>query len=209
MQHTASLAAISLLAFSLLAAVVSQKSHPDYLHNQPLWPSDVSLMLSLPGTPWATAPVFRHPYNDVHAHRSPGKPAADVGLGNAGLQSLALHEEKTIELQVQSHLGEGTLRVMLETSPDLQLLSSETEWRFELDGAETFQVPVTLLAHREGQHYVHLFVEHIDTDGTTSARALATEFRVGMPLVQKTYAKSFHMGSQDSVVSLPGRETIY
>jgi hypothetical protein len=193
-QSKISLTVLGVLGLSMLAAVVWQQSHPHYPHYQQQW----HYKMASSETP------------DVHdhEHRSPGKPAADVHLASAGLQALPLLETTPVHLALQTHM-QGQVRVTLETSPQLQLVKGASEQVFNLDGNGTLQLPLSLMATREGQHYVHLFIEHTDATGITTARALATEFRVGMPLMEKLFDKQLSMADPDRLVSLPGRETIY
>lgn len=200
-QSKISLTVLGVLGLAMLTAVVWQQSHPNYPHYQPLW--QTTEKQSRPH-----APLVEHSHEGFHEHRSPGKPAADVTLESSGLQALALYEATQVELELQTHL-KGQLRVTLETSPQLQLLNGSAEHSFVLGESDTVQLPVSLMASSEGRHYVHLMIEHTDASGITTARALATEFRVGMPLVEKLFDKSLSMADPNRLVSLPGRETIY
>ncbi len=206
MQYTATLAAIGLLFLTALAATAARQLPPGMLIHQAPWPNDGSLMLQ-PAAEQRLLPAPRH-HLDVHAHRSPGKPSIDVELLSPGLRSLPLAVAQTVELQLQTHLRDGFLRVHLEASGDLLFVGSTTDWEFELDGTETLRLPVELIATSDGQHYLHLFIEHRDSAGQVSARALATEFRVGVPLLKQAFAKTLHARAQPEVISLPGQETI-
>lgn len=199
-QSKISLTVLGILGLSMLVAVVWQQSHRHYPHYQPLWHT----------APYAKAHLsaVEHSHTDTHEHRSPGKPAADVSLDSPGLQALALLETTQVNLALRTHL-QGQLRISLETSPHLQLVGGGSEQVVHLDGDDTLQLPLSLMATSEGRHYVHLFVEHTDASGITTARALATEFRVGLPLLEKLSDKNLSMGDANRLVSLPGRETIY
>jgi hypothetical protein len=203
-QSKISLTVLGVLGLAMLTAVVWQQSHPHYPHYQPLW--QTTEKQSRPLSEHAAS--VEHSHEGFHEHRSPGKPAADVTLESSGLQALALHEATQVDLELQTHL-KGQLRVTLETSPQLQLVNGNLEHSFILETSDTVHLPLNLMATSEGRHYVHLMIEHTDATGVTTARALATEFRVGMPLVEKLFDKNLSMGDPNRLVSLPGRETIY
>lgn len=205
-QSKISLTVLGALGLSMLAAVTWQKSHQHLPHYQPLWHYKVTA----PKAPLAPAWSLDsgHSHSHKHEHRSPGKPAADVSLLSSGLQSLPLLEVTPVDLALDAG-ARGQLRISLETSPQLQLVGGSSEQVFQLGDNGMVQLPLNLLATSEGRHYVHLFVEHTDLKGVTTARALATEFRVGLPLVGKLFDKNLSMADPNRVVSLPGRETIY
>lgn len=207
-QSKISLTVLGFLGLSLLAAVSLQQSHAHYPHYQPLWQAPTYALpqpLSLHGHETGTALVAAA---HSHEHRSPGKPAADVSLESAGLQALPLLETTRVNLALETHLA-GQVRVTLQTSPELQLVDGASEQHFQLADSGTLDLPLSLLATSAGQHYVHLFIEHTDTAGVTTARALATEFRVGVPLVEKLADKGVRMSDANGLVRLPGHETIY
>jgi hypothetical protein len=206
-QSKISLTVLGFLGLSVLAAVAWQQSHPHYPHYQPLWHA-ANYALSQPLSWKAEAVHAVSMTAHVHEHRSPGKPAADISLESAGLQALPLLETTPVNLILEAHLA-GQVRVTLQTSPQLQLVDGASEQTFHLGDSGTLELPLSLMATSEGRHYVHLFIEHTDAAGVTTARALATEFRVGVPLVEKLSEKSLRMSNANNLVSLPGHETIY
>lgn len=213
-QSKISLTVLGVLGLSMLAAMVWQQSHAHFPHYQPLWHYGVST----PKAPLTPSWSHRHTESDSHHHShhqhgaheysSPGKPAAGVTLVSRGLQSLPLLETSQVSLTLQTG-APGRVRITLETSPQLQLLGGASEQVLDLEGSDTLQLPLNLMAVSEGRHYVHMFIEHTDANGTTTARALATEFRVGLPLVEKSFDKHLSLADPNRQVSLPGRETIY
>lgn len=228
MQYAASLTAIGVLSISLAAAVTAQMIYPDQMLQQPMWPTDVPLMMRLQETRFAKPDISpiktsEHRVDTAiqvaaahdHEHRSPGKPGADVTLASAGIRTLTLGSPRDLQLQLLSHLPEGSLHVRLETSDDLQLLSATQEWDFELHGEQMLTLPITVMAMADGQHYVHLFIEQVDELGNASARALATELRVGGGFIANSYEKSFSHEKSFSTASrsefsvMPVAETIY
>jgi len=235
MQYAASLTAIGVLSISLAAAVTAQMVYPDQMLQQPMWPTDVPLMMRLQETRFgkpdiSPAKTSQHTSDGAsvlvaaaheHEHRSPGKPGADVTLASAGIRTLTLGSPSDLQLQLQSHLPAGSLHVRVEPSDDLQLLSDSRVWDFELHGEQVLTLPLTVQALVDGQHYVHLFIEHVDAEGNTSARALATELRVGEGFITNTdesslsyeksfsYDKNFSTASRSEFSAMPVQETIY
>lgn len=212
MQYAASLTAIGVLSLSLIAAVAEQLSTPEQMLQQPMWPTDSALILQLQQStarPFELKTSGHHHHHHDHEHRSPGKPGADVALTSPGIRALPLGDTRDLELAIQSHLTDGTLQIQLETSQDLQMVSGTHEWNFELNGAQTLTLPITVQALAEGQHYVHVFIEHVNDDGARTTRALATELRTGTGFIAKAYAKSFSGESASEYRALPASEAIY
>lgn len=223
MHSTTPLTAIGVLTLGLLVAVAAQLSYPDQMLQQPMWPTDTSLMLRLQESQATKAPakesktslhlghVHLHAYGqcDHAGYRSPGKPGAEVTLASAPVQTLPLGTVETVELALASSLPPGTVRVALAASEGLALVGADREWQFSTSAGQPIVLPIHVQAATEGQHHVHLFVEHIDGEGTRSARALAAEFRVGGGSLEKAFAKSFSTAVQSEFSSLPAREVIY
>jgi hypothetical protein len=211
MQYAASLTAIGVLSLSLIAAVAAQLSSPERMLQQPMWPTDMPLMLQLQDSPARPLELKTsvHSRHHHHEHRSPGKPGADVALAGPGIRTLALGETRELDLEIQSHLSQGSLHIRLEPSQDLQLVSITREWDFQLNGERSLALPIAVQALAEGQHYMHVFIEHTDPHGVGTTRALATEFRVGDGFLTNAYAKSFSMESRSDYRALPAREEIY
>lgn len=206
MRYAASLTAAGVLSLSLVAAMVA----PHHQLQPSMWQAtDVPLMwqpLALDPVHSATstsAPPSRHQYH------SPGKPGADVELLSPGVRTFSLHQVHELELKIHSHHPQGSLHIALKPSGDLQLLSGTQEWRFELKGPSTLTLPIQVHTQVEGQHYVHIFIEHQDPNGTLTTRALATELRTGDKLQTKAYAKSFRAGTASPYRTLPASEEIY
>jgi len=132
-----------------------------------------------------------------------------VALVSPGIRTLPLGDARELELAIQSHLSQGSLYIRLEPSQDLQLASGVREWHFELNGARTLTLPITVQALAEGQHYIHVFIEHIDEHGIGTTRALATELRTDDGLLTNAYAKSFSAQRYSEYRTLPASETIY
>ena len=130
-------------------------------------------------------------------------------LVSPGIRTLSLGTTRNLELEIQSHLSRGSLHIRLEPSQDLQLVSDTREWNIDVTGERTLALPISIQALVEGQHYVHVFIEHIDEHGIGTARALATEFRVGDGFLTNAYAKSFSMESRSEYRTLPASEVIY
>jgi hypothetical protein len=222
MQYATSLTAIGALSLSLIVAMAAQLSAPEQMLQQPAWPTGMPLMLQLQERHTqpleVKAPAHAHRNNvhrnnahqhDAHEHRSPGKPGADVALVSPGIRTLPLGDARELELAIQSHLSQGSLYIRLEPSQDLQLASGVREWHFELNGARTLTLPITVQALAEGQHYIHVFIEHIDEHGIGTTRALATELRTDDGLLTNAYAKSFSAQRYSEYRTLPASETIY
>ena len=211
MQYAASLTAIGVLSLSLIAAVAAQWSSPHRMLQQPTWPTDMHLMLQLQENQARRLELktSAHNHHHDHEHRSPGKPGADVALAGAGIRTLAVGEIHELELAMQSHLVHGSLHVRLEPSQDLHLVSDVREWHFDVEGESVLTLPIAVQARAEGQHYVHVFIEHVDQHGVTTSRALATEFRTFDEPLTKAYAKSFSVESHSEYRALPAIESIY
>lgn len=215
MQYATPLAVIGALSMSLIIAVAAQLSSPQHMLQQPMWPMDMPLMLQLqndPARPLELKTSVRshhHHTGHHHHHRSPGKPGADVALTGPGVRTLVLGEVRSLELAIQSHMTDGTLQIQLETSQDLQMVSGTHRWDFELNGTQTLSLPIAVQALAEGQHYVHVFIEHVSDDGARTTRALATEFRVGDSFATRAYAKHFSKESGSEYRALPANEVIY
>lgn len=186
MHYAAALMAAGILSLSLLAAVVMPQPLASQVHVAP--PEET---------------------RQAHHHRSPGKPGADVTLVSPGIRTLLLGDTQTLELLIQSHHRHGTLHVRVEPSQELQMLSDARQWSFALSDQEVLALPLTLQALAEGLHYLHVFIEHIDPDGTHSTRALATEFRTADHVQAPAYAKSLRAGTANPYRALPVSEEIY
>lgn len=211
MQYAASLTAIGVLSLSLIAAVVAQLSSPQRMLQQPMWPTDMHLMLQLQENQARRLELktSAHGHHHDHEHRSPGKPGADVTMAGAGIRTLAVGETREMQLEMQSHLVQGSLHIRLEPSQDLQLVSNTQEWHFDLSGESSLKLPIAVQALAEGQHYVHVFIEHVDEHGVSTSRALATEFRTFDEPLTNAYAKSFSVESRSEYRTLPASESIY
>lgn len=211
MKYAASLTAIGVLSLSLIAAVVAQLSSPQRMLQQPMWPTDMHLMLQLQENQARRLELktSAHGHHHDHEHRSPGKPGADVTIAGAGIRTLAVGETREMDLEMQSHLVQGSLHIRLEPSQDLQLVSNTQEWHFDLGGERSLKLPIAVQALAEGQHYVHVFIEHVDEHGVSTSRALATEFRTFDESLTKAYAKSFSVESRSEYRTLPASESIY
>lgn len=211
MPYAASLTALGVLSLSLMAALVAHLSSPQLMLDHATWPAPVMQMQRLQETHGKTG-AFRtshHPKaHHHHEHRSPGKPGADVALVGGGVQTLTLASPRDLELELASHLTRGLVRIQLDASADLELLGAVREWNFDVDGNQTLRLPITLRANAEGQHYVHLFIEHEDVDGNTTARALAAPFHVGQRL-GNLHEKSLSAAAASEFRTLPAREVIY
>lgn len=186
MHYAAALMAAGILSLSLLAAVVMPQPLASQVHVAP--PEET---------------------RQAHHHRSPGKPGADVALVSPGIRTLLLGDTQALELQIQSHHTHGALHIRVVPSQDLKMLSGVRQWSFELSGQQVLALPLTVQTLAEGQHYLHVFIEHIDQDGTRTSRALATEFRTADHVQTRAYAKSFHAGTASPYRTLPAREEIY
>lgn len=199
MRHTATLTSHGGLSLGLLVALVIL-----LVVVATQWPTFTGPVAQAPGVASKTSAA--HPHH--HEHRSPGKPGADITLVGAGVQTLPLGNPRDLKLTLASHLPPGAVRIQLESSPQLELLGSERQWQFEVNGQQTLQLPVTVHANGEGLHYVHLFIEHQDAHGNTTARALAAAFRVGHAL-PNLYEKNISTATRSEYNTLPAREVIY
>jgi len=207
MHNAASFAAVGVFCLSLMTAIAAHWSSPVLRLNQPAWP-DASLprqqVMHL-----ESAHHHAHTAHHSHEHRSPGKPGADVSLTGGAIYNLAAGVPLDLLLTLHSHLPQGSLHIRLEPSAELELLSGTQEWNFVVDGEQTLTLPITVRAQADGQHHGFIFIEHIGTDGTSSARALATEFRVGGGFAANLYEKSFSAPKHSEFKALPAQEEIY
>jgi hypothetical protein len=205
MQYATSLTAVGVFCLSLMAAMAAHWSSPELMLSQPMWPGDASLMrlqvMHLESTD--------HQAHQGHEHRSPGKPGADVALAGSAIYALTAGVPLDLELKLHSHLPRGSLHIRLQPSAELELLSATQEWNFALDGEQTLTLPITVRANSDGQHHGFIFVEHTDVDGNSSARALATEFRVGGGFTANLYEKHFSAAKHSEFKVLPAKEEIY
>lgn len=215
MPYAASLTAIGVLSLSLMAAMVAHLSSPQLMLDHATGSAPVIQMQRLQETHGKTGAfktshhLHHHPKaRHHHEHRSPGKPGAAVALVGGGVQTLTLASPRDLELTLESHLTRGLVRVQLDASADLELLGAVREWNFDVDGNQTLRLPITVRANAEGQHYVHLFIEHEDVDGNTTARALAAPFHVGQRL-GNLHEKSLSAAAASEFRTLPAREVIY
>lgn len=211
MQYATSLTAIGVLTLSLAVAVAAQLTSPQQMLHQPTWPTDMHLMLQIQENQARRLELktSAHDHHHQHEHRSPGKPGADVALVSPGIRTLTLGENSALTLEIQSHLAQGSLHIRLQPSQDLQLVSDTREWHFDLTSERAVALPITVQAVAEGQHYVHVFIEHVDQHGVTTSRALATEFRTFDESLANTYAKSFSLKNPSEYRTLPASESIY
>lgn len=118
--------------------------------------------------------------HETAQHKVPhGKPAAAITLISEGVQAIELMNSTQLELVLKSQVSDGIIDIRLKVDEALQLLSTTTQWSF--DPAENSQLvlPIEVIAQRNGNHYVHLFIDHHALDGTHTARALAVEIKVG------------------------------
>ena len=210
MQYATSLTAIGVFCFSLIAAIATHWSSPELMLNQPIWPGDASFMRQQ----LMHLESHRHPthYNGTHhghEHRSPGKPGADVSLAGNAIYTLTAGVPRDLMLKLHSHLTQGSLHIRLHPSAGLELLSAAQEWNFALNGEQTLTLPITVRANSNGQHHGYIFIEHRSADGSSSARALATEFRVGGGFVTNLYEKNFRAAKSSEFKVMPAKEEIY
>lgn len=142
-------------------------------------------------------------------YRSPGKPGAEIHLVSAAIHRIPLGAIETLQLELASQLPKGSLQINVEPSEGLTLIDAKNEWHFTIDNSQNLSLPIHVRADQEGQHYVHLFVQHNAEDGAYAARALASEIRVGDMDFEPVYAKSFKGDKASEVRSLPAQETIF
>jgi hypothetical protein len=206
-QSKISVAVLGVLGFAMLLAVIWQQSNPHYPHYQPLWQETLHTDRAAPSRP-SHALLHKHSHEGAGLYTSPGKPGTEVSLLSDAQQSLPLLQTSQVKLQLQSHLTQGQLRVTLETSPQLQLLNGAAEVVFDLEQGRPLELPLALRAETEGLHHVHMFIEHRDPSGISTARALAAEFRVGAAPMEKLFDKQVTLADADRLISLPGRESI-
>src|SRR5690606_20403110 len=187
MRYTVSLTAAGILSLGLITGLTAQLFHSDELSL-----SGQTAQAEMPQMAFE-AHSHSHDHLDLNRsdYRSPGKPGADVTLISPQIRALPLGVASELQLEMTSHLPKGTLRVSLELSDGLTLTSGEREWQFDVEGAESVTLPIGVQADIDGQHYIHLFIEHQSENGVSSARALATEIRVGGGILHNMQAKSF------------------
>lgn len=131
----------------------------------------------------------------VHEHKLPseelphGKPAAAIALVTDGVQSLELMQSKKLDLVLQSRLGDGSVDIRLEAGGALQLLSASHKWTLDAATSPRIVLPIEVIAEDNGEHHLHIFIDHRNNDGKHTARALAIEFKVGAPEEMKLYSK--------------------
>lgn len=140
-----------------------------------------------------------------------GKPAAAIGLISQSIQSLNLLQRTELELVLQSHVADGTVEITIETDDALQLHSSLSQWTFSAAGNAQMVMPLEVAAQSNGTHYLHLFINHIDSAGMHTSRAFAVEFNVGVSEEVKLYAKQESIGvdAHPQVVPFTAQEQIF
>ena len=137
-----------------------------------------------------------------------GKPGSQIVALESVAQSLGLHEQKAVVLELATPLRTGALHIHVQTDDGLMLVGPDTDWQFELGKTSRIRLPVTLYAASEGRQYVHIFAEFTDSEGTRSARALAWEVNVGQASLAKQHYKPDERLAPEVVV-LPANETVY
>jgi hypothetical protein len=187
----------------LLLSLVSTAAAPQ------LFPLEKSASQATPNQQPNFIPAWVKSVTQHSAYQSPGKPSVAVSLLGNPIFDAPLDQPKSVELVLDTSLKSGDITVSLAPSANLSILNSDLSWNFSLSSEQPLGIPLIISAKTEGQHFVNIFVTHRDENGQTNTRALAAEFRVNMPTIHKSYAKSIRMGDGNSVHKLKSVETIY
>lgn len=151
---------------------------------------------------------------ELHLHDeiylSPGKPSAAVVLLSDGVQTLELQRPTKLNLQLQNRAIDGTVTVSVTSDNLLQLLSARQQWSFQAAQTPVINLPLELVAHADGAHHLHLFIEHVSATGAVNPRAMALQFNVGASPATMMYSKhSADNAEQPGVIRLQADEEIY
>lgn len=138
---------------------------------------------------WLPSAAMADEHPVVHPELPHGKPAAAIALVSDAVQTLELMHSKQLDVILQSHLSEGTVDIRLQTGESLQLLSATDQWSLNAAAHPRIVLPIEVIAQREGDHHLHIFISHLADDGTQTARALAVAFKVGEPEKMKLHSK--------------------
>lgn len=146
-----------------------------------------------------------------HDRRHHGKPGAEVFLEGRQTFTLEAGQAKTVTLKLRSDNTSDKLWVDIQPSPGLTLISATQQWQLDLSEKQQLVLPVEVMAHEDGEHYLHLYVTQRNAEGQLSTRALASAFKLGeqaQDLVH--YYKSEHSHKAGPTYrSMPAQETIY
>lgn len=139
-----------------------------------------------------------------------GKPATAIVLVTQGVQTLELMHSRRLDLVLQNHLRDGTINIRLEAGEALQLLSFNQQWTVDAATSPRIVLPIEVMADRNGEHHLHIFIDHHSPEGTRTARALAVEFKVGNAEETKLFSKhDAATSARPTTVVLKAEEEIF
>lgn len=138
------------------------------------------------------------------------KPGADIELASASTQYVNNQGFAQFELQLESHIHGGDLEIALTGSDELTLHSAQQQWQLNLTDNPTIALPVKVESHSAKPQFLNVFLQHTDTSGFVSRRALAVKVVRAEDEVTAYFAKSFSAPSPNNmVISMAGDERIY
>lgn len=155
-----------------------------------------------------SAILVDHQASQVHEHRSPGKPGAQVRLTGPSRYTLPLGEAGKLNLALQAAPEQGLLTVEVKLGDGLTLIAGEVQGQLNLAESQELVLPIEVLASVPGEHFVHLFTRIEDSFGATTSRALAVPVLAGEVGESHHYKSTVPTKSAAEWIKLPVSETI-
>ena len=142
------------------------------------------------------------------AHKKEIKPGAAVSLASVNLVTIDANQTSEIIVLLKAQSAIGTIHVETNTSEGLELISSAVAQDLSLNQDGYYQLPVSILAPRNGRYYLNLQVT-INNDEYISSRVLAVIIQVG-PLTDAINLppRMLKSTTNENVISLPAQEKI-
>ncbi|MES2676470.1 MAG: hypothetical protein V4660_19685 [Pseudomonadota bacterium] len=136
------------------------------------------------------------------------KPGAPVILASA--KSVTINENKAsiIKLLLKAQFGSEVIDVKVSSSEGLQVLSDTEIKNVQLNADGYYQLPVSILASRNGRYYLNLQVITSNSENVLS-RALAIIVQVGSSdESNQVPLKMMKSVTDENIILLPAQETI-
>lgn len=140
------------------------------------------------------------------------KPGAMVSLATPSLVEISENQKVPVTVELKTTVRSGKMEVDISALDGLQLLTENKRFGFTLNGADTYSIPVDLIAIKQGRYYVNLAVS-IDDGETVMMRTLAVIVQAGKVIqVNREQKTQFSLkssdGSNENIIIMPAQETI-
>lgn len=136
------------------------------------------------------------------------KPGAPVSLVSANRITINENKESTVIVLLKAQSASGTIDVQISSSEGLQVLSRAELLDVHLNADGYYQLPVSVLAPRNGRYYLNLQVIISNSENVLS-RALAVIVQVGLPgEANQVPMQMMKPVTDENIISLPAQETI-